>query len=262
LTSVLTNDCPPVLPWFQENETGIVCDFLSRWPTLNAAPRARRTTLEPFFREHHGRSADVIKTRIEALKSAVALTTDTGVITPHALVVHALVAPLRVTLPASTDVDHAIADHAQGHPDFPWFDALPGAGAIFAPRLLVAFGAPRARYASAEALQKDAGMAPVTERRGKKSWVHWRLQWPKFLRHTFVEWAAESSRHSCWAPAYSQQPRDQGTAHQAAVRALAFTWLRSLYRCGQERTPYDASIYLQALNRRNAPLLHHLANVS
>jgi hypothetical protein len=100
----------------------------------------------------------------------------------------------------------------------------------------------------------------VTERSGKKSWVHWRLQCPKFLRQTFVEWAAESIRHACWAQVYYQQQRDKGKAHQAAVRALAFKWIRILYRCWQERTPYDASIYLQALKRRSAPLLQNLAN--
>src|SRR5947209_1387977 len=142
------------------------------------------------------------------------------------------------------------------------FDALPGAGAVFAPRLLVAFGEQRERYASAEELQKYAGIAPVTERSGKKSWVHWRLRCPKFLRQTFVEWAAESTRHSFWAQVYYQQQRDKGKAHQAAVRALAFKWIRILYRCWQDRTPYDESIYLQALKRRNAPLLHNLANVS
>jgi transposase len=260
LTSALKNYFPHVLQWFQEKDTGIFCDFLRRWPTLKAAQLARRTTLEHFFREHYVRSADVIKTRIEAIKRAVALTTDTGVITPNALLVQALVAQLRVTLQAITDFDHAIADYAQSHADFPLFDALPGARAVFAPRLLVAFGEQRERYTSAEELQKYAGIAPVTERSGKKSWVHWRLQCPKFLRQTFVEWAAESIRHSFWAQAYYQQQRAKGKAHQAAVRALAFKWLRILYRCWQERTPYDESIYLQALKRRNAPLLHNLTN--
>jgi hypothetical protein len=203
----------------QDKDTAIFCDFLSRWPTLQAAQLARRTTLEPLFRAHHVRSADVIQTRIEAIKSAVARTTETGVITPHALLGHALVAQLRVTLQAITDFDHAIADHAQGHPAFPLCDALPGAGPVFAPRLLGAFGAQRERYASAEALQKDAGMAPVTERRGKKSWVHWRLQCPQCLRHTLVAWAAASLRHSFWAQASYQQQRDKGKAHQAAIRA-------------------------------------------
>ena len=97
-----------------------------------------------------------------------------------------------------------------------------------------------------------AGSSPVTERSGKPSWGHWRFHCPTFLRQTFVEWAAESIRHAFWARVYYQQQRDQGKAHQAAVRALAFKWLRILFRCWQDRTPYDASVYLNALNRRGS----------
>ena len=262
LTSTLKNYFPHVLHWFQEKDTAIFCDFLSRWPTLKAVQLARRATLETFFRAHHVRYADVIAQRIQAIKAATPLTTDEGVIAPHALLVQALVAQLRVTLRAIADFDTAIAQRAQSHPDFPLFQALPGAGPVFAPRLLVAFGEQRARYASAAELQKYAGIAPVTERSGKKSWVHWRLQCPKFLRQTFVEWAAESIRHSFWAQVYYQQQRDKGKAHQAAVRALAFKWIRILYRCWQERTPYDEAIYLQALHRRGASLSQTLAKAS
>jgi hypothetical protein len=120
------------------------------------------------------------------------------------------------------DFDHAIAQHAQQHPDFPLFQALPGAGPVFALRLLVAFGEQRERYTSAAERQKYAGIAPVTERSGKQAWVHWRLQCPTFLRQTSVEWAAASIRHSFWAQVYYQQQRDTGKRHQAAVRALAF----------------------------------------
>jgi transposase len=127
--------------------------------------------------------------------------------------VQALVAQLRGILQAIADFDHAIAQRAQSYSDFPLFAALPGAGAVFAPRLLVAFGEQRERYGSADELQKYAGIAPVTERSGNKTWVHWRLQYPTFLRQTFVEWAAESIRHSFWARAYYQQQRDKGTSH-------------------------------------------------
>jgi len=260
LTSALKNYFPQVLQWFDDKDTPLFCDFLSRWPTRKAAQLARRSTLEVCFREHHVRSADLIATRLQAIKNATALTTDAGIVTPNALLAQALVAQLRVTWRVIADFDKAIAQHAQGHPDLPLFDALPGAGVVFAPRLLVAFGEQRERYTSADALQKYAGIAPVTERSGKKSWVHWRRQCPKFLRQTFIEWAAESIRHSFWAQAYYPQQRDKGKAHQAAVRALAFKWLRILYRCWQDRTPYDESVYLQALKRRSAPLLHNLAN--
>ena len=227
-----------------------------------AVVEAMTTNETSFFRDHHGRSPEVIARRIQAIKSATPLTTDDGVIAPHALLVQTLVAQLRVTLQAIADFDIAIAQRAQSHPDFPLFQTLPGAGPVFASRLLVAFGEQRERYPSATALQKYAGIAPVTERSGKKSWVHWRLQCPKFLRQSFVEWAAESIRHSFWAQVYYQQQRDKGQAHQAAVRALAFKWIRILYRCWQERTPYDEATYLQALARRGSSLLQNLAKAS
>ena len=262
LTSTLKNYFPHVLQWFQDKDTTVFCDVLRRWPTLKAAQLARRSTLETFFRDHHVRSADVIDKRLQAIQTAMPLTIDDGVIAPHALLVQALVSQLRVTLHAIEDFDTAIAQRAQSHPDFPLFEALPGAGPVFAPRLLVAFGEQRERYASAAALQQYAGIAPVTERSGKKSWVHWRLQCPKFLRQTCVEWAAESIQHSFWARVYYQQQRDKGQAHQAAVRALAFTWIRMLFRCWQDRTPYNESAYLQALNSRGSSLIQNLGTRS
>jgi hypothetical protein len=152
LTRTLNNYFPQVLQWFEEKDTPIFCDVLSRWPTLKAAHLARRTTLEAFFRDPQGRSENVMAQRRHAIKAATPLTTDAGVIAPHALLVHALVAQLRVTLQASADCATASAQRAQSHPDFPLCQALPGAGPVFAPRLLVAFGAQRARYASAAAL--------------------------------------------------------------------------------------------------------------
>src|SRR5262249_46756407 len=103
LTSTLKNYFPQVLHWFQDKDTAIFCEFLSRGTTLKAAQLARRATLETFFRAHHVRYAEVIAQRIQAIKAATPLTTDEGVIAPNALLVQALVAQLRVTL-------HAIAD--------------------------------------------------------------------------------------------------------------------------------------------------------
>lgn len=259
LTSALKNYFPQPLEWLGEKNTILFCDFLERWPTLKALQQARRSTLERFFREHQVRDAGLIERRIHAIKAATALTRDEGVIAPNALLVQALVTQLRATLKAIAQFDQAIVEHAHPHPDFALFNALPGAGPVFAPRLLVAFGEQRQRYRCASELQKYAGVAPVTERSGKTSWVHWRWQCPTFLRQTFVEWAGQSIQHSFWARAFYQQQRERGNSHQAAVRALAFKWLRILFRCWQNRVPYDESRYLEALKRRGSPLIHNLA---
>jgi hypothetical protein len=154
LTSTLKNSVPQGRHWFQDKATRMFCDFLGRWPTRNAAQLARRSILARFFRDHHVRSADVIAQRLHAINTAPPLTTDAGGIAPKAFRVQALVNQRRVTLEAIETFDNAIAQRAQTPPDCPLFQALPGAGPVFAPRLLGAFGAQRERYASAAARQK------------------------------------------------------------------------------------------------------------
>ncbi len=123
----------------------------------------------------------------------------------------------------------------------------------------MAFGARRERFPTASSVQKSAGIAPVMERSGNKKWVHWRYSCSKFVRQTFVEWAGQTIPRSFWAKAFYESCRARGVRHQAALRALAFKWIRILHRCWLERVPYDESRYLMALQKRGAPLLKHAA---
>jgi len=183
------------------------------------------------------------------------LTLDEAVIVPFRLQALVLIEQLRVILKAIKCFDEEIEKIANRHVDYSLFSALPGAGKTLAPRLLVAFGEQRDRYKNAEEIQKYSGIAPVLERSGKKHWVHWRWQCPTFLRQTFVEWAAQTINKSFWAGEYYRQQREKGSTYQAAVRALAFKWIRILYRCWQTRTPYDEVAYLKALEHRGSPLI-------
>jgi transposase len=255
LRNTLKQYYPQALEWFDRIDTPLFCDFIERWPTVIQVKRARRTTLATFFNKHNMRFVSVLETRLHSIKAATPLTLDDAVITPHRLQALVLVDLLRATLVAIKRFDAAITDLAPKHADYALFDGLPGAGPSLAPRLLVAFGEQRERFSNAAELQRYAGVAPVTERSGKKHWVHWRWQCPTFLRQTFVEWSAQTINKSFWAGVYYQQQRDKGCSHQAAVRALAFKWIRILYRCWQTRTPYNETVYLKALQRKGSPLL-------
>ena len=259
LCSALKQYYPQPVSWFARHDTVLFCDFIARWPTLTGVKRARKTTLRTFFRAHNARSGKVIEERICAVKAAQPLTHDAAVISAYRLQVEILIEQLRVVLKAIDRLDGEIATTAAKLPDYELlFRPLPGAGPALAPRLLAGFGEDRKRFASAEEIQRYSGVAPVTERSGNKVWVHWRWQCPTFLRQTMVEWAGQTVNHSFWAGAYYRQQRAKGSSHQAAVRALAFKWLRILYRCWQTRTPYDESKYLNALRRRGSPLLQDL----
>lgn len=169
-----------------------------------------------------------------------------------------LVEQPRTTLQAIDRFDREIAELAPRLPDYALFQDLPGAGPHLAPRLLAAFGEDRRGFQHADELQKYAGIAPVTARSDKKSWVHWRWQCTKFVRQTFVQWAGQTINKSFWAGAYYRQQRDKGCSYQAAVRSLAFKWIRILYRCWATNTPYDESRYLNPLRKRRSPQLKNL----
>jgi len=263
LIQALKQYYPQPLDWFSERNTMVFCDFLTQWPTLEKAKRARKKKLETFFKNHNVRFAQVIEARIDAIKAATALTHDEAIIMAHRLQVEALVEQLRLTIQAMKRFDKEIVATAEQLPDYELlFNPLPGAGKVLAPRLLAAFGEDRERYSCAEELQRRTGIAPVTKRSGQSEWVHWRWQCSKFLRQTFVDWAAQTINKSAWAGAYYRQQRIKGSSHQAAVRALAFKWIRILYRCWQDRSPYDESKYLEALRRSGSPLLKQLAEAA
>jgi transposase len=259
LTATLKQYYPQVLEWFDDKSTLVFCQFIERWPTLEQAKRARAETLRKFFHEHNARYNDVIERRIQAIKSALPLTKDPGVIEPNQFAVIAWVHQLALLLGHIRQFDREIAARYAALEDADLFKALPGAGPQYAPRLLVAFGEDRSRYSHADSLCRYAGIAPVTERSGKQCWVHWRYSCPKFLRQTFVEWANESRRYSFWAGAFYAQQREKGKPHQVAIRALAFKWIRILWRCWQEHRPYDEAAYLMALKAKGSPLIAHLA---
>jgi transposase len=172
LSAALKEYFPQVLDWFKDKDTLVFCDFVSRWPTLRQAQRARKARLCAFFHEHNVRYPQVIDKRVQAIVTASPLTTDQSVIGPYSLLVLSLAQQLRVLLQSVQRFDAQIAAIAPTLPDYQLFARLPGAGPVFAPRLLAAFGEQRERFENANHLQSYVGVAPVTERSGNKCWVH------------------------------------------------------------------------------------------
>ncbi len=83
--------------------------------------------------------------------------------------------------------DKTIAQLFQKHPDAKIWTSFPGAGAVFAPRLLAAFGSERNRFHSPDQLHNTMGISPVKKASGQSLRVTWRKACPKFLRQSFQE---------------------------------------------------------------------------
>ena len=96
--------------------------------------------------------------------------------------------------------------------------ALPGAGAILAPRLYVALARHAPNCENAEALAAAVGVAPVTDQSGKMRKVYRRLRCDNHTRQSFIEWAKESWKHSAWAEAFVRQRQEKGQGFFAIIR--------------------------------------------
>jgi len=261
LTAALKEYFPQALRWAGEDlASPMACDFLLRWPTLEVVQRVRAQTLRQFYRGHHGRRAERIEQRIQEMREAVPLTRDPAIVETTALMVQTLARQLQALGPSLERFDQEIAQRFGAHADADLFSSLPGSGAALAPRLLVVFGADRTRFASAAEVQQLTGIAPVTQRSGQRSTVHWRWAAPTFVRQTVHEFAHHSIRYSAWARSYYALQRRRGKGHHAAVRALAFKWLRILWRCWHDRTPYDETHYHRSLIQRGAPIAPDLVS--
>lgn len=246
---------PQLLEWFSHRDTDLFCEFICRWPTLQKLKRAHQSTIRQFFISKGGNATPKTEQRIDAIRQAMPLTHDKGVIDSHQLLSTTLAKQIQLLNQAIREFDKEIECLFDSMEDSNLFKSLPGVGPCLGPRLLVAFGEDRNRFDHAGQIQNYAGIAPVTERSGQKAWIHWRWQCAKFLRQTFIEWAAKTVKTSYWAGLYYEQQRSKGNSHQSSIRALAFKWIRILFRCWKSRTLYDESKYLNALRERNSPLI-------
>jgi transposase len=263
LSSLLKLYFPLILQLFGQNlHRELVLDLLARWATLKDLQRAHPRTLRAFLAEHALRQEQKQTELIQAIRAATPLTQDEAVIGPHALYVQTLARQLAELNQAIDQFDEELRQAVAQHADAPIFQALPGAGDALVPRLIAAFGSDRARYDSAEDLQTQSGIAPVTKRSGQ-SWVIIRRQaCPKFLRQTFHEFANCARQWSAWSQAFYAMKRSQGMKHHAAVRALAFKWIRILFRLWKTKTIYSETDYIRRLKQTNSPLIKFLTVTS
>ncbi len=253
LTSLLRSYYPQALELVDNLNTDLALDFLDRWPDLIRLKAARPSAIKRFYYAHNLRRPQLLEERLQAIRQAIALTTDPARVSVAVLHLHSLLDLLRPLRQHVALLDQHIQSLFAQHPEAPLFRDLPGAGPALAPRLCVAFGTLRSLYPDPASLQKHAGVAPVREKSGQQLWTHWRWLAPVFLRQSLVEWAGQTVVHSAWAKVYYQRMRAKGKTHHTILRALAFKWIRVLWKCWQTGIPYDEARYLRQLLHRKSP---------
>jgi transposase len=255
LKSTLKQYFPQALEWAGELNSELALDFLTRWPTVESVRKAGSTAVEKFYRDHGIRKQDKLEQLSKSIKEARSLTTDRAVVIASKTKTHVIVRQLRVLVKSITEMNQQIDELFEQHRDHEIFSSFPCAKKVLGPRLLAAFGGDRRRYESALEIQCFSGIAPVTKSSGNSKIIQKRLACPKFLRQTFHEYAWQSIKKAGWARVYYNGLRGRGIKHHAAVRALAYKWIRIMYRCWQDQEPYDEAKYTASLRRRGSKLL-------
>jgi transposase len=259
LTALIKSYFPVVLELFgKQHQLPLLLSVLKRWPDPRKLRRADRQLIGKLLTEHSIRNEEQQKETIDRIRAAQLLARDAAIITPSAMAAKLLANQIQQVLKTIDEFDAAIAEAMKQHPDAHLFTSLRGAGSALAPRLLCAFGSQRDRWEDADCLASFSGIAPVTFQSGKSRGVHRRHACSKYLRQTFHEFAECARRYCPWSKARYRMLRDRGMKHHAAIRKIARSWIRILFRVWKTRVPFDCDRYIANLQRRCPEIIPYL----
>jgi transposase len=236
-----------------------VVAMIIKWPTLQQLQSIRVTTVRKFL---FGRGAKKnIELRIELIKAAKPLSSEDVLLRTSTLRALAMCQQLAVLNETIREYQRQITALLRKHADYKIVKSLP-CGDISRARILAALGDDRSRYKSASQLASATGIAPLTEQSGKQRFVHSRWACSHFMRQTFHEFARVSVSRCDWAKAFYDSQIESGKSAQMAHRALAYKWIRILFRCWQTGKPYVEERYVARLIQTNSPIAKRLTELA
>lgn len=243
----------------RKDQLEMLLAMIGRWSDPRKLRRADRQLIDRVLRENGIRKQEQRDEIIEQLRNAKLLTTDAALIEPLAMVCELLAKQIQVSRKSIAAFDQEIEAALKEHPDGELFTSLRGAGPTLAARLLCAFGSEKERWNDADELASLSGIAPVTRQSGKSRVVQQRWGCPKYLKQTFHEFADSARKWCPWSKARYAQLRHRGMKHNAAIRKIARSWIRILFRVWKTGVRFDGERYLNGLLRQNPDLANFLS---
>lgn len=237
---------PGAAELFYQLDSAIALAFLTRYPIPEAAAHLGERRLAAFLKRNAYSGRKPVGELLAKLEAAPAGQVGATESEARGECVKALVHTLGVLLPQISELEGAIAVALDEHPDGSLIKSFPRTGEVNAAQLLGEIGDVRERFPGDDVLAMEAGVVPVTKRSGKLKSVGFRWACNKRLRRALTTWADNSRRASPWAEDIYQRAVDRGADHPHAVRILARAWLRVLWRCWQDRVPYDPARHIGA----------------
>jgi transposase len=224
-------------------ESPISLAFLTCYPTPVAAERLGEKRMQAFCVKHGYSGRRPAAELLRRLCAAPTGTTDPALTEALRDAVHALVGVLTALGTAIKDLDRSTAAHLGEHPDAKIFTSLPRSGQINAAQVLAEWGDCRQAYAGPDSVAALAGVTPVTKESGKHRAVHFRWACNKRFRKAITTFADNSRHASPWAAKIYRDAITAGKDHPHAVRILARAWIRVIWRCWNDKVPYNPALH-------------------
>jgi transposase len=229
----------------------IALAFLTDYPTPQAAAQLGEARMASFCRRHSyrgGKSPAVLLARLRSAPTApVGIPAAT-----LAVLIRTQVQLLRTLLATIADLESRITTCLASHSRATQLASLPGVGTINLAQLLAEVGPILDRVGSAEQAAAECGAAPVTKASGKTSGVYFRWAANRRARKALTAFAHNSRFASPWAGRLYADARARGKRNPHATRIVARAWLRVIWACWQQATPYNPAAHTAAL-RATAP---------
>jgi transposase len=151
----------------------------------------------------------------------------------------ALLGQLNAACHAAADLEQAVIESFNQHPDAGIITSFPGLGPLTGARVLAETGDDRSRFADAKGLKAYAGAAPVTRASGKTTAVLHRRVKNQRLAAVGYLWAFSAITASPGARNHYDKRRASGDRHAAAQRNLFGRLLGCMHHCLATGQYYD-----------------------
>jgi len=235
---------------FRDTDSPIALAFLARYPSHADARGLGPKRLDAFLARHGYSGRKTPEQLLGRLRSAPTPAIGEHESDARRSAVAGLVSALESLVAQISQLTGEIRGAIGRHPDGPIFLSFfrDPKSVICAAGLLAEIGDNRARYPTPDTLAADAGHAPVTKKSGKHHAVGFRWACDKRLRNHVGVLADATRRWHPWAHDVYQRASDRGADHPHATRILGRAWTRVLWKCWQDRVPYDPTQH-RALTR-------------
>jgi len=230
---------PGPLHLFTDLDSQISLAFLERYPSPADTRGLGEARLAAFLaRERYSGRQSAAQLLTKLKRAPTGRVGEQELATRRQLVL-TLVSMIKLVNGQVKELERHIAVAIRPHPDGDIFLSLFKGTALTAAVLLAEIGDCRARYPARDALAADAGQAAVAKESGKRKTATFRWGCNKRLRQAFHT-LADSTRHwHPWAQDLYADARARGHDHPRALRTVGRAWSRILWRCWQDRVPYD-----------------------